>query len=150
MHAVLQERCSLGCFTRLGLKVKQIISFELMESDPLALEQNIHILSCLGQVVTIKLPAFCWAGLPEEVKTDCSGSFWGSHSSCTEVPRQLLVWQSVGWKFAFIDAGRKHLTWRNGMLQEWPTSGYLIPYFSCVLNQNRTSVNLRNPTGHAW
>lgn len=59
MHAVLQERGSLGFFSRISLKVKYIISFELMELDSLALEQNILIFSCLGQGVTIKLPAFC-------------------------------------------------------------------------------------------
>lgn len=59
MHAVLQERGSLRHFARLSLEVKQVISFELMELDLLALEQNIVILCCLGQVVTIKLHVFC-------------------------------------------------------------------------------------------
>lgn len=55
MCAVLQGRGNLGCFTRLSLIVKQTVPFELMELDLLTLEQNILVLPCLGQVVTIKL-----------------------------------------------------------------------------------------------
>lgn len=60
MCAILQERCDLGCFTRLSLNVKQTVPFELMELDLLTPEKkkNTLVLPCLGQVVTIKLPAF--------------------------------------------------------------------------------------------
>lgn len=94
MCAVLQERGNLGCFTRLSHNVKQTAPFELMELDLLTPEQKILVLPCLGQVMTIKLPAFCQMGLSEEEQTACSGSFWGSEASLnspSEVPSRLFT-----------------------------------------------------------